>query len=131
MSEMSTKGHKHKLSANERYLNEETKIVYNKEAGDTVSMNSGSHESGNVENGIEATNSTSEAALSATMDEFRRVLPLKFSPLVLPLAFTISIGFETVISAPLSFVYFAFCTAPLSVFFILLFIGSPLALSPL
>ena len=69
---MSSKGHKRKLSNNDRYLNDETKIVYNKGSGDSVSMNNGSLAGGHAENGVEGTNSTSEAAYSATMDEFRR-----------------------------------------------------------
>ena len=69
---MSNKGHRFKLSSSERYLNDETKIAYNKEAGESVSMNNYSHNSGNVESGVAATNSTSEEAYSATMEEFRR-----------------------------------------------------------
>ena len=50
-------------------LKTETRVSFNKDSGDTVSMNDVNNK---CENGIEASNETAEAALTATMDEFRR-----------------------------------------------------------
>ena len=64
---MSTSGNKSKPKGN-GHLNKETKVIYNKESSETVSMNNERY----VENGIEASNSAAEAASTAIMDEFRR-----------------------------------------------------------
>ena len=69
---MSTKGYKHRLSRHENHLNDEIKITYNKDSGETVRMSNGSQENNRIENGLEATNPNSETAYTATMDEFRR-----------------------------------------------------------
>ena len=53
----------------DKHLKTETKVSFKKEFGETVSMNDVSHK---FENGVEASNETAEAALTATMDEFRR-----------------------------------------------------------
>ena len=63
------KGQKHSKNTNDKNLTNETKVVYNKELGETVSMNDNSN---TCENGVEATNSYAQSACSATMDEFRR-----------------------------------------------------------
>lgn len=54
---------------NDKQLTTETKVTFNKEFGETVSMNDVSQ---TCENGVEASNETAHAALSAIMDEFRR-----------------------------------------------------------
>ena len=54
---------------NDKQSKTETKVTFNKEFGETVSMNDVSEK---CENGVEASNETAHAALSATMDEFRR-----------------------------------------------------------
>ena len=64
---MSTNGNKIKTKDN-GHLSNNTKVTYNKESSETVSMNNEPH----VENGIEATNPAAEAVSTATMDEFRR-----------------------------------------------------------
>ena len=48
-------------------LNKETKVSYNRDNCDSVSMNNNS----NPTSGIEATNSNCQKACSGTMDEFR------------------------------------------------------------
>ena len=68
---MLPKGHQQSNDkiVNDKHSKTETKVIFNKEFGETVSMNDVSHK---CENGIEASNETAEAALTATMDEFRR-----------------------------------------------------------
>ena len=63
------KGQIHSKIKNDNHLNNETKVTYNKELGDSVSMNDGTNK---CEKGVEATTSNTEAAYTATMDEFRR-----------------------------------------------------------
>ena len=53
----------------EKQMKSDTRVSFNKESGDTVSMNNVNDK---CENGVEASNETAEAALTATMDEFRR-----------------------------------------------------------
>ena len=66
---MLAKGQKPSKNTNDKNLTNETKVMYNKGLGETVSMTDISK---SCENGIEATNSYAQAASSATMDEFRR-----------------------------------------------------------
>ena len=63
------KGQKPSKNTNDKNLTNETKVMYNKELGETVSMTDISQ---TCENGVVATNSYAQAACSATMDEFRR-----------------------------------------------------------
>ena len=61
------KGKNHNDVDGNMQLNKETKVSYNRDNCDSVSMNNNS----NPNSGIEATNSNCQKACSGTMDEFR------------------------------------------------------------